>query len=251
MLFYDLTKEQRIIFVNKITEEIRSDLESNSLKNILKYFSDEDTYIRKSSYMAFGKIYFQYPALQKKIISVFDFLLNENDFKIRQTVMNAAGEIAIKDFEIVEHFFDKGLFDTHHAIRNAVIGSMKKSGEKNPIPLLAWAKRYLQHKDKEIRREVCHGLELRGRKHPQEILPLLKELQYDQTARVRNTLVHVIGQISYKKDCLKTVIEDLRTWQNKKLVAKALDEIIDVHDRYKNFAIFTQQEAKKYIEENI
>ena len=50
---------------------------------------------------------------------------------------------------------------------------------------------------------------------------------------------------------LKTVIEDLRTWQNKKLVAKALDEIIDVHDRYKNFAIFTQQEAKKYIEENI
>ncbi|WP_262919151.1 hypothetical protein [Niabella hibiscisoli] len=40
---------------------------------------------------------------------------------------------------------------------------------------------------------------MRGRKHPQDILPLLKELQYDATARVRNTLVHVIGQIAYKK----------------------------------------------------
>jgi vesicle coat complex subunit len=249
MPFYDLTKEQRIHFVNKITGEIHSDLESNSLKNILKYFSDDDTYIRKSAYLAIGKIYFQHPILQHKIISLFDLLLNENNFKIRQTVINAAGEIATKDFEIVEHFFDKGLFDIHHAVRNAVIGSMKKSGEKNPVPLLAWAKKHLHHTDKEIRREICHGLELRGRTHPQEILPLLKELQFDKTSRVSKTLVHVIGQISYKKDCLKTVIEELKTWQNKMLVAEAIDEIIDVHLRYKNFSILTQEEAKKYIEE--
>lgn len=50
-------------------------------------------------------------------------------------------------------------------------------GEKNPKPVLTWAKKYLHHADKEVRREICHGIELRGRTHPQDILPLLKELQ--------------------------------------------------------------------------
>ncbi len=48
-------------------------------------------------------------------------------------------------------------------------------GEKNPEPVLTWAKNYLYHADKEIRMEICHGIELRGRTHPQDILPLLKE----------------------------------------------------------------------------
>jgi hypothetical protein len=120
-------------------------------------------------------------------------------------------------------------------------------GEKNPEPVLEWAKKYLHHTDKEIRREICHGIELRGRTHPQDILPLLRELEFDKTSRVRNTLVHVIGQISYKKDCLATVIANLQQWQNKEVVDKAIDEIIDVHDRYKDFSILTQQEAIEYI----
>jgi hypothetical protein len=123
-------------------------------------------------------------------------------------------------------------------------------GEVNPKPVLQWAKKYLHHPDKEIRREICHGIELRGRKHPQDILPLLKELQFDKTTRVRNTLVHVLGQIAYKKDCLKTVVEHLKTWDNKKLVADAIEEIVDVHYRYRNFSALTQYDAKKYIEEN-
>jgi hypothetical protein len=86
--------------------------------------------------------------------------------------------------------------------------------------------------------------------HPQDILPLLKELQHDKTARVRNTLVHVIGQISYKKGCLETVLNDLKTWENKELVSDAIEEIIDVHERYKNFAAKTQEEAKKVISFN-
>ena len=81
----------------------------------------------------------------------------------------------------------------------------------------------------------------------QDILPLLKELQFDKTARVRNTLVHVIGQIAYKKGCLETVVADLKTWENKELVRDALDEIVDVHERYKNFSVKTQAEAIKYI----
>ena len=151
---------------------------------------------------------------------------------------------------MVQHFFDNRLFDTHHSARNAVIGSIKKMGEVNPGPVLAWARKYLHHPDKEIRREICHGIELRGRKHPEDILPLLKELQHDDTPRVSNTLVHVLGQISYKKGCLQTVIAHLKTWENKKTATAAVDEIIDVHERYKNFAFMTQQEAIKYVSEN-
>jgi len=151
------------------------------------------------------------------------------------------------DFGVIEHIMEAGLFDEHHSVRNAVIGSIKKMGEKNPKPVLKFAKRYLHHEDKEIRREICHGIELRGRKYPQDILPLLRELQWDKTSRVRNTLVHVLGQIAYKKGCLETVIADLKKWENKELVTDAIDEIIDVHDRYKDFSVKTQDEAREYI----
>ena len=123
-------------------------------------------------------------------------------------------------------------------------------GEVNPIPVLKWARNYLHHEDKEIRREICHGIELRGRKYPQDILPLLKELQHDKTARVRNTLVHVIGQIAYKKGCIEKVVAHLKSWENKQLVADALKEIIDVHYRYRNFSALTQDGARQYIADN-
>jgi hypothetical protein len=127
---------------------------------------------------------------------------------------------------------------------------VKKMGEKNPKAVLRWAKKYLHHPDKEVRREICHGIELRGRTHPQDVLPLLKELQHDKTARVKNTLVHVLGQIAYKKGCLETVIAELKNWDNDALVAAAYEEIIDVHERYKNFAVLTQAQAKAYIEQH-
>lgn len=152
---------------------------------------------------------------------------------------------------MVQSFFDKGLLDEHHSVRNAVIGSVKKMSEVNPVPVLAWAATYLQHPDKEIRREICHGIELRGRKYPQDILPLLKQLEFDTTKRVSGTLVHVIGQIAYKKGCLATVIADLKTWQNKELVGQAILEIIDIHERYKDFAVLSQQEAIDYIEKHL
>lgn len=247
MTFYNLSKEQRNKLVEKIQRNIFTAIEKSENKNILKYFTDEDTYIRKTAYSAFGKIYKNENKFRSKILSLLEILfINENE-KIRQTVINAAGEIGIVDFEKIELWMEKGLLDKHHSVRNAVIGSIKKMSEKNPKPVLAFAKKYLHHPDKEIRREICHGIELRGRKFPEDILPLLKELQFDKTARVRNTLIHVIGQIAYKKGCLKTVIEDLKNWENKILVKEALAEIIDVHERYKNFAVVTQDEAKNYI----
>lgn len=80
---------------------------------------------------------------------------------------------------------------------------------------------------------------------------MLKELEYDKTARVSNTLIHVIGQIAYKKGCLETVVEHLKTWGNKMVVRQALNEIISVHGRYKNFSVYTQVEATEYINSHI
>jgi hypothetical protein len=258
MGFYDLSKEERIVLVEKINQEIAWDLSSNKTKRILTYFSDEDTYIRKTAYLAIGKLFYSNPELQNTILSTLTCLLKldsstaldiDSD-KVRQTVVNTAGEIGKFHFDKVQTFFDIGLFDKHHSVRNAVIGSVKKMGGKNPIPVLAWAKTYLKHPDKEIRREICHGIELRGRTHPQDILPLLKELEFDETKRVSDTLIHVIGQIAYKNGCLKTVIAHLNNWENKPLIEKALDEIVDVHNRYKKFAVLTQQEAIDYIDLN-
>jgi hypothetical protein len=247
MAFYDLNKLERIAVVAKIKAEIVIDLKKSADLNIIRYFSDEDTYIRKSAYLTIGRLYVEDPTLEKKIITLLKKLQGAKDFRIRQTVINAAGEIGIKNFSAVEVFFDEGLFDDHHSPRNAVIGSIKKMSEKNPKPVLNWAKKYLHHNDKEIRREICHGIELRGRTHPQDILPLLKELQFDTTTRVKNTLIHVLGQIAYKKGCLETVIADLNKWKNKELVLKAIDEIVDVHYRYRNFSILTQKQAIAYI----
>lgn len=250
MAFYDLSPQERYEFVAQISNEILGELQQGELEKILVYFGDQDTYIRKSAYLSYGRIYSRNNALRLTMIALLDKLLLEEDFKVRQTVINAAGEIGKTDFGIVRHIFDAGLFDTHHSPRNAVIGSIKKMGEVNPVPVLKWAKEYLHHPEKEIRREICHGIELRGRKFPQDILPLLKELQFDDTKRVRTTLVHVIGQIAYKEGCLETVVADLKNWENKQLVLDALEEIIDVHHRYRNFSVLTQEEARDYIEKH-
>jgi HEAT repeat protein len=247
MRFYDLSEEERTTLVALIRKEIRGELVLGDREKIFFYFSDEDTYIRKSAYLAIGRIYKQEPDLAGKILILFTDFIEDPDFKVRQTVINAAGEIGRINFGIVENLFKTALFDPHHSVRNAVIGSVKKMGEVNPKPVLAWAEQFLHHPDKEIRREICHGIELRGRKHPQDILPLLKKLQFDKTSRVRQTLVHVLGQIAYKKGCLETVVADLQTWENKEIVRDALDEIIDVHLRYANFSALTQEEAKAYI----
>lgn len=251
MSFYDLAKDERTRLVETIRGDIEAELDGKSFEKSLSYFSDADTYIRKSAYLALGRIYRSHPEWQRVIIDRLALFFKEPDFKVRQTTINAAGEIGMQDFKVVQSFFDQGLFDPHHSVRNAVIGSVKKMGEKNPVPVLLWAKTYLHHPDKEIRREICHGIELRGRTHPQDILPLLQELEFDATARVRNTLVHVLGQIAYKKNCLATVVKHLNGWKNKQVVEKAAEEIIEVHARYKNFSVLSQEEARAYIQAHL
>jgi len=251
MSFYDLDKEERVEEVKRIALEIREEIKAGySNEKTILYFSDQDTYIRKTAYIAIGRFYKGGIKFREAILNVLTTLFNSDNEKIRQTVINAAGEIGMMDFPPIVKLMEQGLFDAHHSVRNAVIGSIKKMGKCNPVPTLAFAQRYLHHDDFEIRREICHGIELRGRTHPEDILPMLKQLQFDKKPRVRKTLVHVLGQIAYKKGCLATVIQDLKTWENKELVKEAIEEIIDVHERYKNFTVLTQAEAIAYIDKN-
>ncbi|HTF82527.1 MAG TPA: HEAT repeat domain-containing protein [Cytophagales bacterium] len=247
MAFYDLSKDDRTALTAKINSDLREEFKSSKKDVMHGYFSHDDTYIRKTAYTAIGRAYNIHLEFRSSLLLKLSSLLNDEDFKVRQSTVNAAGEIGKKHFSQVENIFDIGLFDAHPSVRNAVIGSIKKMGEVNPIPVLAWARKYLHHLDKEVRREICHGIELRGRTHPQDILPLLEELQHDRTTRVRKTLVHVLGQISYKKGCLSTVLTALQQWNNKQLVSDALQEIIDVHERYEKFSAMSQDEAIKYI----
>ncbi|MCH5715618.1 HEAT repeat domain-containing protein [Niabella hibiscisoli] len=140
MAFYDLSKDERAALSATIKKNLSNALSSSLVAGIIGYFSDEDTYIRKAAYLAIGRIYFEQAYLQASIINSLNTLLEKEDFKIRQTVINAAGEIGKQDFDSVQHFFDKGLFDAHHSPRNAVIGSIKKMGEVNPESVLAWTK---------------------------------------------------------------------------------------------------------------
>lgn len=243
MGFYQLTKEERILKVASIEKEVVNDIQLQSFQCLLAYCSDEDTYIRKTAYLTFGKIFKNNLLPTPLLLKAINYLLSQSNPLVRQTAINAAGEIGKYNFELIAHYLDTSLFDEHHAVRNAVIGSIKKIGEKQPVPLLRWSHQYLTHPDKEIRREICHGIELRGRTHPQDILPLLAQLQFDPTKRVYKTLVHVLGQIAYKKGCLEKVLSTIILWENKQLVADAIAEIIDVHDRYKNFSYYTQSEA--------
>lgn len=247
MSFYDLAKPEREKLTRRIEQDILLGISSGRYNKTGKYFSDNDTYIRKAAYQSVGRIYKNNPALHEEILALLDSLFGSEDPNTRQTAVNAAGEIGIIDFAAAENLVERGMTDRHHQVKNAVIGSLKKIGEKNPKPVLKLAERFLDHHDAEIRREVCHGIELRGRTHPEDVLPLLEKLQYDKSPRVKNMLVHVLGQIAYKKGCLQIVTTHLKHWSNREIVNKALLEIIDVHERYKNFAELTKEEAEMYI----
>lgn len=253
MAFYDLSKEERARKVAEIQSCISTGLSNQQPEVCSAYFADTDTYIRKSAYLSVGRIFVGNEALRESTIAALAHLKNHSNEHVRQTVVNAAGEIGMFQFETVQHFFDEALFDCHHKVRNAVIGSLKKMGQKNPLPVLEWARSYLSHPEVEVRREICHGIELRGRTHPEDVLPLLEILQNDSAKRVRDTLVHVIGQISYKKGCLAKVVSALNCWDNRELVSDAVKEIVDVHseERYAKFTALSQKEVIAFISSNL
>lgn len=252
MGFYDLSKKERQNLVDKIQNEILNIIKDYKPKNkaipknILEYASDNDTYIRKVAYTAMGRIYLDQDDLKPKVLEIIDLMLNDQNELVRQTSVYSLGEIGKNDPSSVMDRFEIALNDKNHKVRNAVIGALKQMGQKNPQPTFKFAKKHLHDDNPKIRREIVHGIELRGRTHPEDVLPLLEELQDEDVAEVRKMIIHVIGQISYKKGCLEKVVNSLNHWKNRYLVQEALDEIIEVHKRYK-FAVKTSEEAEEYI----
>lgn len=126
MPFYDLSKEQRTNLVVKITNDIFTDLNTLQLKNTMTYFGDKNTYIRKSAYLSIGKIYFTNKNLQSKIIKTLDKLLLLDDFKIPQTVIDAADEIGKKKFETQNLLLkQKHLYSENPKIITLIIALLK------------------------------------------------------------------------------------------------------------------------------
>jgi len=56
----------------------------------------------------------------------------------------------------------------------------------------------------------------------------------------------LVKQISCKKGGLAIVVSSLSKWKNRELVDEVMDEIVDVHSRYKSFAAMSQPEAITY-----
>lgn len=248
MGFYDLSKEDRVRVIVDMKNHIVESLDRQDSNILITYAEDNDTYIRKQAYIILGKLYHQKEGYRPHILEVVKEMLSNDNEKIRQTAVYTLGEIG--DFEIIIPFLEYGLKDSHHSVRNAVIGTMKQLGRKYPAPTLDFARQHLHDPNPEIRRQIIHGIELRGRTHPQDILPLLREMQDDPHRRVSDMVVHVLGQISYKQGCLETVIRELKTWQNRALVSKAIGAILEVHAE-QSYCVYSLEEARSYIQREI
>lgn len=82
MGFYDLNREQRLQLVDKINKDILVNIHKEKNGNIFNYFSDEDTYIRKTAYQAIGKTYKENKNLQSKNLKLLDTIFKSNNEKV-------------------------------------------------------------------------------------------------------------------------------------------------------------------------
>jgi len=245
MSFYDLPEAERVLKKEEIAGAVLLCVTQGAADLALPYFADKDTYIRKAAYQAVGRLYEDQSDTRGAILVWLSDLYQSADENVRQTVVYAAGEIAVKHFSDAAGFLEEGLADPHHSVRNAVTGGLKNAGKKNPAAL-AFCEKHICSPDPEIRRLVLHGLELRGRTHPQDIIGSLRKLQYDENKRVWDTLIHVLGQISYKRGCFAFVARELETWDNKKVYAAFAKEAAEVHGRYEKFSELTQAQVMEY-----
>ena len=255
MAFYDLTKIEREQKSKDIQDEILRGLDVNDDSTTIDYFGDTDTYIRKAAYLRVARVYKADQVdeqMRARVIRMLERLAANESAHVRQSVVNACGEIATSDFAQVAHIFESVLHDTRHEVKNAVQGALKKAGEKNPKEIIPFCEKYILHEDPEIRRQVLHGMELRGRKHPEDILPVLRLLEFETHKRVRPMLVHVMGQISYKQGCLEPVLKELYTWHDDELKRDCLGEIVrqnaHANDHLKTVRVIFVDECAKTIQ---
>ena len=142
--FYDLSKEERTKLVREMEQEIKEDLAGGNSGNIRIYAAYDDTYIRKNAYSIMGRLYRDHPELRAQILDLLEDLFKSDSEKVRQTAVYAAGEIGRTgercgtEIDDVTGILEIALADERHPVRNAVIGALKRMGEKNPEPTLYW-----------------------------------------------------------------------------------------------------------------
>nr|MDO8116659.1 HEAT repeat domain-containing protein [Candidatus Sigynarchaeota archaeon] len=248
MGFYDLPKKEREELVSKMGEQLFEELAAGAVTRTREYFNDDDTYMRKNAYLIVARIFSGHPGLRDSILKVIEECMHDDRHPfIQQSAVYVLGEIGrSKTFNVLP-LLKMVLDDIGLPVKNALVGALKRMGEKNPADTLRLARAYIHHPDPVLRSEIVHGIELRGRTHPEDILPLLAELQDDPDKKVQAKIIHVLSQISYKKDCLEKVIPALKGWSNHALVKKALKEIVSVHNRYKNFSAKQPSEVDQAI----
>ena len=245
MNYYKLPKEEREKYKSLIKNTVFSSVKTNATDEVMPFLSGKEPCIRKVTYQAIGSQYKQNKEIRPLILAWLEHLYENTNEKVRQTVIYACGEIAGIDFIAAETLLTKGLFDSHSSVRNAFVGSLKTSVNKNP-DIMAFCEKYILSDEPEIRRLICHGLELRGRKHPQEIIGCLEKLQYDKNKRVRKMLIHVLGQISYKKGCFYFVENEVSSWENNGIYKEFQKEVIEVHVRYEKFSELSQNDVIEF-----
>jgi len=130
MGFYDLNNEDRQKLKDEIAAAVLRSVAQNTPDNVIPYFSDEDTYIRKAAYQAAGKLYESKSEMREALLAWLSSLYSDERKNVRQTVIYAAGEIAVKHFTDAAGLLEKGLTDPHHSVRNAVTGGLKNAGSK-------------------------------------------------------------------------------------------------------------------------
>lgn len=74
-------------------------------------------------------------------------------------------------------------------------------------------------------------------------------MQSDPDKNVRRMVIHVLGQISCKKDCLEKVALAMKGWEEREIVKMALKEILSVHNRYERFSASSHGEVLEYLKE--
>ena len=86
----------------------------------------------------------------------------------------------------------------------------------------------------------------------EDLLPVIRNMVREGVdAKTRKMLIHIIGQISYKRGCLEKVVAELKTWENRIFVAGCAKEIIAVHKSYEKFSALSSQQAHNYIVKNL
>jgi len=243
-----LAGQEKKRIIAEIEGVVKNYDESAKIENIRKYSTAANEAVRRCLYLYLGKLYRENPDLREKILKLIKKLLWDDSEHVRGTAVYALGEIELTETELTYELYETALNDKYQAVKDAIIEVLQKKVEKDPVSTLQFARRFLYHSNPRIRRGIIHGIEPRGRTHPEDILPFLEEFQDDPDKKLRGTILYVLGEISYKKGCLEKVAAALKRWTNRELVFKALKEILEVHKRYEKFSAKSFKETKEYLE---